>query len=74
MDNTEFPWVSWNTLSSEERSMYLDHARSLVEKGYVQLDPGEDEVDLAHRCYQAKSIERSGEPKPVQTINTVIGR
>jgi len=74
MNNTEFPWASWNTLSSEERSMYLDHARSLVEKGYVQLDPGQDEIDLAHRCYRTKLLERSGESKTVQTIDTVIGR
>lgn len=47
-------WARWNALTGEERMMYIDHARNLVERGYIQLTEDEDEFDLALRCFESR--------------------
>lgn len=46
-------WSRWNALSGEQRATYIDHARQLVERGYIYPTDNEDAFDIALRCFES---------------------
>ena len=63
MSVTEYVWGRWNGLTGEERMMYVDHAKQLMERGYIHLTD-EDEFDLALRCFEAKLRDERKDQSP----------
>jgi len=47
-------WARWNSLTSEERAAYIDHAVLLLERGYVQRTEDFDTFDLAMSVFVKK--------------------
>ena len=64
MSVTEETWGRWNGLTGEERMMYVEHARQLVDRGYIHLLDDEDEFDLALRCFEAKLRDERKDQSP----------